>query len=79
VKSDDEWSEDVKRMLRAEMVRRGITYEQLSEKLAVIGVIDSAANIRNKVARGKFTAVFLVQCLCAMGAQALRLGGDAAD
>jgi hypothetical protein len=47
VKSDDEWSEDVKRMLRAEMVRRGITYEQLSEKLAVIGVIDSAANIRH--------------------------------
>jgi Domain of unknown function (DUF6471) len=73
VKNEAEWSEDVKRMLRAEMTRRGITYEQLSEKLAAIGVVDSPVNIRNKVARGKFTAVFLVQCLAAMGAQTLRL------
>jgi hypothetical protein len=59
VKSEDEWSEDVKRLLRAEMARRDITYEQLSEKLAAIGIADSAVNIRNKVARGKFTARFL--------------------
>jgi hypothetical protein len=73
VKSEADWTEDVKRMLRAEMTRRGITYEQLSEKLAAIGVADSPVNLRNKVARGKFTAVFLVQCLAAMGAQTLRL------
>jgi hypothetical protein len=76
VKSEDEWSEDVKRMLRAEMARRGVTYDQLSEKLAAIGVTDSAVNIRNKVARGKFTAVFLVQCLAALGTQNLRLEPD---
>ena len=58
------------------MTRRGITYEQLSEKLAAIGVADSPVNLRNKVARGKFTAVFLVQCLTAIGAQTLRLDGN---
>lgn len=73
VKSETEWSDKIKRLLRAEMTRRGITYEQLSEKLAAIGVTDTPVNIRNKVARGKFTAVFLVQCLAAMGAQTLRL------
>src|SRR5438094_710549 len=54
VKSEDEWADDVKRLLRAEMTRRGVTYDDLAEKLAEIGVIDSSVNIRNKVARGRF-------------------------
>ena len=76
MKTEDEWADEVKRLLRAEMARRGVTYDQLTEKLAAIGVSDLAVNIRNKVARGKFTAVFLVQCLTALGAHTLRLGGD---
>ncbi|MHA7820077.1 MAG: DUF6471 domain-containing protein [Erythrobacter sp.] len=35
--------------------------------------MDSEANIRNKISRGKFTAVFLVQCLTAIGMSELRL------
>jgi hypothetical protein len=73
MKTDAEWTDETKHLLRAEMTRRGVTYEQLSEKLAAIGITDSPVNLRNKVARGKFTAVFLVQCLAAMGAQRLRL------
>jgi len=65
-----------KRLLRAEMTRRGVTYEDLSERLAAIGINDTAVNIRNKVARGRFSATFLVQCLTALGARALRLGED---
>ena len=57
----------------AEMTRRGMTYEQLAERLKEIGVEDSAVNIRNKVARGGFSAVFFVQCLHAIGARELRL------
>jgi hypothetical protein len=79
VKSETEWSENVKRLLRAEMARRGVTYEQLSEKLGAMGVADSAVNIRNKVARGKFTATFLVQCLVAMGVRSLRIADDEAN
>jgi hypothetical protein len=43
------------------------------EKLAAIGVVDSVPNIRNKFSRGKFTAVFLIQCLEALVVQSLRL------
>jgi hypothetical protein len=43
--------------------RRGITCAQFVDKLADVGVMDSEPNVRNKPARGKFTAVFLVQCL----------------
>ena len=39
-------------MLKAEIKRRNMTYEQLAEKLAEIGVQDSARNIINKINRG---------------------------
>lgn len=41
MKSDDEWVNFVKRTIRAEMTRRGITYEQLSERLAELGAKDT--------------------------------------
>ena len=74
MKSDDEWVNLVKGILRAEMARRGITYEQLAAKLAELEVQDTAVNIRNKVARGGFSAVFFVQCLRAMGCTRVELG-----
>jgi hypothetical protein len=68
-----EWEARVKGLLKAELKRRNVTYSQLVEKLAAIGVHDTEPNIRNKLARGKFTAVFLLQCLDAIGCQQLRL------
>jgi len=71
--ADTVWEAKVKGLLKAELKRRNVTYAQLVEKLAAIGVVDSEPNIRNKLARGKFTAVFLVQCLEAIGASSLHL------
>ena len=68
-----EWEARVKAMLKAELKRKGVTYAQLVERLAAIGVVDSEPNIRNKLARGKFTAVFFLQCLEAIGTSSLRL------
>lgn len=70
---EKEWEDKVKGLLKAELARKGITYAQLVGKLADIGVMDSEPNIRNKISRGKFTAVFLIQCLEAIGASSVRL------
>ena len=70
---EKEWEDRVKGMLKGELKRRGVTYADLVGKLADIGVMDSEPNIRNKISRGKFTAVFLLQCLEAIGASSLRL------
>lgn len=70
---EKEWAERVKGILRAEMVRRGVSYGELVEKLASIGIAETEANIRNKVSRGSFTAAFFVQCLTALGVKDLRL------
>lgn len=71
--SDTVWEAKVKGLLKGELKRRNVSYGQLVDKLAAIGVMDSEPNIRNKLSRGKFTAVFLVQCLEAIGASSLRL------
>lgn len=72
---EKEWEDKVKRLLKAELTRKGITYAQLVGKLAEIGVMDSEPNIRNKLSRGKFTAVFFIQCLEAIGASSIHLQG----
>ena len=71
--TNTDWETKVKGLLKAELKRRGVTYAQLVDKLAAIGVVDSEPNIRNKLARGKFTAVFLLQCLEAIGVTSLKL------
>lgn len=71
--ANTEWEAKVKGLLKGELKRRGISYNQLVDKLREIGVSETEPNVRNKLARGKFTAVFLVQCLEAIGASSLRL------
>lgn len=73
VYEDRDWVAYTKGLLRSEMVKRQISYAGLVEKLAAIGVKDSEANLRNKISRGGFTGAFLVQCMVAMGVNALRL------
>jgi hypothetical protein len=74
--SGTDWHGLIKGMLKAEIKRRNMTYEQLSAKLAEIGVRETPTNLRTKISRGGFSAVFFVQCLLAMGAKSLQLQVD---
>lgn len=60
-------------LLKAELKRQGVTYKELVAKLAEIGIEEKEVNIRNKLARGKFSAAFLIYCLEAIGVSDLRL------
>lgn len=60
-------------LLKAELKRKGVTYAQLVEKMATIGVDEKEVNVRNKLSRGKFTAAFLLQCLMAIGTTDFRI------
>jgi hypothetical protein len=71
--TEADWESRAKGLLKAELKRRGVTYAQLVEKLADIGVTEAEPNVRNKLSRGKFTATFMLQCLEAIGAKDLRL------
>jgi len=67
------WDDVAHRMVRIEMVRKGLTYADLVERLKPLGVDDNERNIRNKVARGTFSGVFLIQCLAALGVKTVDL------
>ena len=69
----EQWEAKVKNVLKAELKRRGIGYKELAERLSAIGVSENEPNIRNKLARGRFTAVFMVQVMAAIGASEIRL------
>ncbi len=68
-----EYEARAKNLLKGELKRKGVTYAQLAEKLAAIGVAENERNLNNKISRGGFTAAFLLQCMRAIGASALRL------
>ena len=72
---DEEWAELAKRMLKAELKRRGLGYRELAERLAAMGMTEGAneRNMANKISRGGFTAAFFLQCMTAIGVQNLRL------
>lgn len=73
MRTENEWANWVKGMLKAELKRRNVTYEQLAQKLQEAGINETPAAIANKISRGRFTAVFLLQCLEAIGCKTLHL------
>lgn len=74
--TDEKWEALAKGLLKAELKRRNMTYANLVSRLAELGVKEDEHNLRNKVARGKFTAAFFLQCLSAIGVQVLRVESD---
>jgi hypothetical protein len=73
MKTQKDWEDQAKGLLKAELKRRNVSYAELIEKLAEIGVDESEPNVRNKLSRGKFTFVFLLQCLSAIGTKTLHV------
>jgi microsomal dipeptidase-like Zn-dependent dipeptidase len=69
----NDWENRVKRLLKAELKRKGVTYRELAAKLENIGISETSENIANKISRGKFSAVFLIQCLSVIDTLTIRL------
>lgn len=64
---DFEWNKQAKQLLKSELVRRGISNEELVIRLNSIGVEETKASVESKISRGTFSAAFLLQCLNAIG------------
>lgn len=61
------WNDKVKRILKSELVRRGITNTNLALMLNEIGIEETKTSIDSKISRGSFSACFLLQCLTVIG------------
>ena len=60
------WRMVVQRLIKSEMTLKGIKYQELSDRLAEIGVTQTADNLRNKVNKGILGADLLVQLMFVM-------------
>ena len=65
------WENEARRIVRAELVRRGVTYQGLASRLRAMGVRETERSIANKMSRGTFSFVFVLQCLRAIGAESV--------
>lgn len=73
VPETEAWEDKAKGLLKAEIKKRNLTYAQVVSRLSELGVKEDERNFRNKLARGKFTAAFLLACLEAIGTDTLHL------
>ncbi len=65
------WRELVSRLLKSELSKRKMKYEDLSQRLALYGVQQSADNLRNKINRGIMGADLLLQIVYVLDVRGL--------
>jgi hypothetical protein len=67
------WDDKAKRLLKSELVKRGVANADLVVLLNEIGVEETKASIDSKISRGSFSATFLLQCLTVIGCQKIEI------
>lgn len=65
----DQWQTTATNIVKAELARRGIGYAELQQKLAMIGVEETANGINVKINRGAFSFIFFMQIMQAIDAK----------
>ncbi|WP_271785411.1 DUF6471 domain-containing protein [Aquimarina algiphila] len=68
-----EWNDKVKRLLKSELVRKGISNSDLVNLLEQIGIEETKSSIDSKISRGTFSASFFLQCLTAIGCEKIEI------
>jgi len=60
-------NDKVKRLLKSELVKRGISTSDLVSLLNEVGLNETQSSITSKISRGTFSASFFLQCLSVIG------------
>jgi len=68
-----DWKKYAKTLLKSEIARKDLNFIEVSERLKALGIDESPQNISNKIARGSFSATFMLQVLHAIGSSNIHL------
>lgn len=66
-------NDKVKRLLKSELVKRGISISDLVDLLNEAGVCETKSSITSKISRGTFSAKFFLECLSVIGCEYVEL------
>ena len=68
-----DWNDKAKRLLKSELIKRGVSNSELTSRLNGIGIQETKSSIDSKISRGTFSAVFFIQCLSVIGCEKLEI------
>jgi hypothetical protein len=71
--SDEEWKAYAKDLLKTEIARRNLSLIDVSKKLEKMGIHETHQNLSNKINRGTFGAIFMLQVLKAIDCKDIQL------
>jgi hypothetical protein len=71
--AEQEWADRARRLVKAELKRADVTYDDLADRLTKMGMPETKASIASKLSRGAFPATFMLAALKAVGCQQVRL------
>ncbi|MEG3159367.1 DUF6471 domain-containing protein [Sphingomonas sp. LB2R24] len=75
-RNDSEWEQFVRGLVKVHLTMADLTYADLTDRLRAIGRPETEPNVRNRINNGRFSAIFLLQCLRAMEVEELTLPVD---
>lgn len=67
------WSKVVAKIIKAELAKRDLNYNELVLRLEKMGIEIKVDDLRGRISRGTFSATLFIQCLKAMGVKTLPL------
>jgi len=67
------WDTKACNLLKAEIVKRGLSYDDLRVALEKVGIQKSVSNLTKMINEGKFRFAFFLQCAVAIEMKTLRL------
>jgi|SRR5665213_2865613 len=67
------WQREAAGLLKSLLARHEVSYKELAKRLAGLGVQQDPRVLTNKVNRGRFSFIFFLQCLHALGYADVRL------
>jgi Domain of unknown function (DUF6471) len=65
--------ERAKRLVKAELKKADVTYEELAARLTSMGMPETKASVSNKISRGGFSTPFFLATMKAIGRDVVRL------
>lgn len=69
-----QWPDIARGMLKSELAKRNVSLKQLAVMLKETYDIDeNPTNLSNKISRGTFSAIFMIQCMKVIGCENLRI------
>jgi hypothetical protein len=68
-----DWNDKVKRLLKAELILRGVSNSDLAELFAQVSIEETKSSIDSKISRGTFSASFFLQALALIGCEKIEI------